>query len=359
MKLYSVVPYLLLVSFMAGSADEFSLEKASAIGRSPYDGVAVAYQEAYENGTVDHARREALFKEMTLASGKHVWPWVFLNRIIGHVEGEGLGGTTPDKKYFLGVRGMDLYGESGDLGEFLKNWRGAFRAARSSGSPGVVVDLESYNNYKNYGLDYLAARMARDPDEVRERLVMLGADLADIAAHEYPDAIVWSFFGGVGKRGKCLEASDIGCSSVSLVVLGFLDRCNEREYRLTFVAGGEWGLGYCFSSVEALRARIARRDTDYGDTLLKYGNLRLAGTIAPWPDSCRKTNWLLMERCAECDVEDAAGFVPYFRELARSYDYVWIYAASMAGYNPFDDGVATLMNDALEEGFRDRVRTSR
>ena len=60
-----------------------------------------------------------------------------------------------------GVEAEQADDECGELGAFMEIWRGALRAAKSSGAPGVVLDLEAYNNYDANNTLYLARELGQ------------------------------------------------------------------------------------------------------------------------------------------------------------------------------------------------------
>lgn len=351
MRLFSIAPYLLLVCFATGQAAEFTAKMAGVLTGSPYDGVAMMYRDPYDHGPDGRGDKAEEFKRVARMTEKDVWPWVFLNRMVGAEPGKGITAKTAGAEHFGAIKGMDLDNATGDREAFLRTWRGAFRTARKAGAPGVVVDLEAYNNYDTYDTGYVAAASGKTLEETRAALRRLGADMADAAGREYPGAVVWTLFTAVDRERKSRGGGPDDYTTFAYIVMGLLERDIEAGYGLEVVSGGEWGVKYCSLDIDDLKRKIAGRAESFGRALAAYPNLRLGGTIAPWPDAGMKQNWMLEGECGKCGAGGAEEFVPYFRELAGSYAYVWIYGASMAGYSPYDREVASVMDRALREGF--------
>ena len=80
--------YLMLVN--TAMARQMGAQKLAQFDRSPYDGLAVSFSDAYDVSPVptplSMESRIAGWKKFT---GKHIWPWVYLNRMIGASNAEG------------------------------------------------------------------------------------------------------------------------------------------------------------------------------------------------------------------------------------------------------------------------------
>ncbi|HVY54699.1 MAG TPA: hypothetical protein VHC46_02990, partial [Thermodesulfobacteriota bacterium] len=157
MRLLSVaVPYLLLVTFYTGELRDFGRDKMDAIAASPYNGVAVALIGAYDTGKYTAGDFASSVKRMKEGKHKDVWPWVFFNRFIGSEEGARSLSPKSGNAYFRAIKGMDIYDETGALGDFYGIWKIALETARELGSPGILVDPEAYNNYETYKVSFIS-----------------------------------------------------------------------------------------------------------------------------------------------------------------------------------------------------------
>src|SRR5229473_2736277 len=157
--------YLLLVN--TAMAKQMDTQKMAQFDRSPYDGLAVSFLGAYDTSPVPSlAAMQAQAASWKKSTSKDIWPWVYLNRMIGANDAEG--NTLTKAPYFQRFRGLDLEGKAGAQNDFLENWRNALRLARETGVPGIVCDLEFYNNYKAYDIAELARMTSKPPQEVLE-----------------------------------------------------------------------------------------------------------------------------------------------------------------------------------------------
>lgn len=352
MKLFSsVIPYLLLVSFYSGTFNNFGLDKIKAINESPYHGVAVSLIGAYDTGKYTEKDFDNAVKLFKKESKKHIWPWVFFNRFIGYKEGERALSPSANNQYFKNIKGMDIYNEAGALEDFYNIWRMSLKMARNLGSAGIVVDPEVYNNYKTYRLAYVANQLGKPEDEVKKRLKEIGAELADIAEKEYPEATLWFLFTGLGSPVKTLNPfGDKEYRTVTYIIQGMLERSKERGSKLKFVSGGELSLGYCYESLEDLKGTIKKRNESFSHVIATYPTFYLGGTIAPWNDAnLKKEGYFRKGKCGKNDLKNMDDFKPLIGQLLKSYQYVWIYAAMMVGYNPYDSDVSFAYNKAIIE----------
>jgi hypothetical protein len=126
-----------------------------------------------------------------------------------------------------------------------------------------------------------------------------------------------------------------------------LERAKATNAKFTVVSGGEESPGYCFNSLQDLQTRIQRRRDRLAATLRQFPNFRKGATIAPWDRPEHKKSWLLTGYCATSSAKKIDDFQPLIRELLNSYNYVWIYAASAAGYDPYDPAAVPVYNKML------------
>jgi hypothetical protein len=123
-----------------------------------------------------------------------------------------------------------------------------------------------------------------------------------------------------------------------------LDRANEKGMKLNFVSGGEVSLFYCHESVSDLKEAIGKRQKAFSGVLAAYPNLFLGGTLALWERQELKKDWLLKKKCGSSGFKGIDDFGPAVRYMLQSYDYVWIYAAMSADYNPYEEAKSRKIN---------------
>lgn len=343
--------YLLLVTFSTPGLRDLQAPHLEVIAESPYHGMASPLLSAYD---VDPVPEPAAFLAVDDFVGqhlpdKHVWPWVFFNRVIGHApgtEGHAHAGA-PAHEYFTRIKGMDLWDEAGALSDWMAIWRLALQVADELGAPGIVLDLEAYNDYRAYDPVYLAERSGKPVEEVIARLQEIGAQMATVIEEERDGALIWTLFSGLD-RPRYGPENETYYRSVAYLLMGMMDAARENDLGLTIIGGGAVGIGYYNDSLERLQAKIAARAEQLAPLLAERGALfRLGGTIAPWHDPALLTGWAARVAGEDPPFNSIDDFAPMVEELLRSYDFVWIYAASAVGYNPYDLDIAAPYNDML------------
>ncbi len=350
----SAATYLMLVTFITPALGDLTAKHLRMLEASPFNGVAVKLASAYDASEVPGF--EAFSSAVKLCRGRRVdvWPWVFLNRMIGrHPEGR-FHSAAPAPEYFARINVMDLDNETGAREDFLKLWRLALRLARQIGAPGIVADFEAYNNYLAYNPVWVAESRGEPVERVIEKLRKLGADLADIVAEEYPGAMIVQLFFDPYVRPYKDADGQAYTRTCNYICLGMLDRAAEKDIDLVLVDGGETTVGYYNPSVARLREKIRRRAEQAGPLLKKYsGRFVLGGTIAPYADASKISGWLKRAAGAEPALKSAEDFVPLFRELFMAYKLVWVYVAGTSATNPFKpetiEPVYDSMRKALEQ----------
>jgi len=349
MKLYAMVlPYLLLVSFGV-ELNTFDQAKIEVINTSPYQGVAVPLISHYDTRDPRLLDFTEAVQRIKSSCHKQVWPWVFFNRFIGFKD-VGKKNDPGDKEYFRNINGMDLFNDAGALGDFYHLWRLSLKIAKEVGSPGIFVDPESYNNYSNYRLSYLAGQLGKSPEETENRLKSVGAELMRIASEEYPEAILWFSFTGIATLLSLFKPTgDKELLTPAFIIKGMLEQAKETGVKVKIISGGMVSLGYCHESLADLKDKIEIRKKQYSPLLAAYPNLVLAGTIAPWADSRQKRGWILEGESGESHLKDLNDFKPLTHHMPEAYDYVWIYAGGYAGYEAYDAKVSAVYNKPLGE----------
>ncbi len=349
MKLYStVLPYVLLVSFLTPTMAKFDRPAVEAINASPYAGVAVPFIDAYDTAQHSAADFAAQTEFLQQSMQKAVWPWVFFNRIIGK-------GTNnkrqSNKPYFIAIKGMAINEEDAPLQDFYTIWRLALQTARKLGAPGIFVDPEAYNNYQHYYLANVAQQQGKPEDEVQKRLEAIGAKLISIAREEYPTAILWFTFTGLAAPIQGFREAPGRLTTSSYIIKGMLDACKSSQAEIKIVSGGMTSLGYCYTSLPDMEKVIQQRADYFKPVLAKYPHLHLAGTIAPWLHQDGKKGWLQQGKCRKSELRDIEDFKPLIKKLLATYQYVWIYAAVVSDYNPYKPESAGYFHRACDKVF--------
>lgn len=338
--------YLMLVN--TAIAKQMDAPKIAQFNRSPYDGLAVSFSDAYD--TARPASFAAMRTELAgwkRSTSKDIWPWVYINRMIGANDAEG--NPLTKVTYFERFQGMDLDKKAGAQKDFLEIWRNAFRLAKVSGAPGVVCDLEFYNNYEAYDLAELARMTGSTRQQALFLLRRLGATMADAGAAEYPGATVWLLFSGVTRPDYRVIDGQPYYLAATYIVQGLLDEILQHHLMLSVLSGGETGLGYCHVSVDDLQQAIDRRAAMFEPLLRKYdGILELAGTMTLWSDRSAKKNWVAQGACGASTANTLEDLVPYMESLFRTYRYNWLYGSPNGGYLAFDPAVAPRFDTAIQ-----------
>jgi hypothetical protein len=110
--------YLMLVN--TAIANKMDEAKFAQFDRSPYDGMAVSFSDAYDTSPPPSvAQMESQIAGWKKSTAKDIWPWVYLNRMIGVNNAEGNQSTK--SPYFQRFEGLDLDGKAGAQNDFLEN----------------------------------------------------------------------------------------------------------------------------------------------------------------------------------------------------------------------------------------------
>jgi hypothetical protein len=339
--------YLMLVN--SANANQMDAAKMAQFDRSPYDGLAVSFSSAYDTSPPPSvAQMESQIAEWKKSTAKDIWPWVYLNRMIAVNKAEG--DLSSKSLYFQQFQGLDLDGKAGAQNDFLENWRNALRLAKKTGVPGIVCDLEFYNNYKAYDLSELARMTSMPQQDALNALRQLGARLADISSAEYSGASIWILFTGFTRPDyRVLEGRPYYLAA-TYIVEGLLDQIQQHHLALRVLSGGEVGLGYCHTSLDNLRQAIEKRAAAFALILQKYnGILELAGTMTLWSDRSAKQNWVAKGTCGTSSAATVEDLVPYMELLFRTYRYNWLYGSPNGGYFAFQSTSAPRFDAAIAQ----------
>ena len=337
--------YLMLVN--TAIANQMDAQKMGQFDRSPYDGLAVSFAGAYDTSPVlSPAPMQAQIVSWKKSTAKDIWPWVSLNRMIGANDPEG--NPLTKVPYFQRFQGLDLDGKAGAQNDFLENWRNALRLAKETRVPGIVCDLEFYNNYKAYDVAELARMTSMPRADVVNALRQVGTRMADISAAEYPGASIWLLFTGFTRPEYRVIDGQPYYLAATYIVEGLLDQIQRHHLPLRILSGGEVGLGYCHNSVEDLRQAIEKRAADFAPLLRKYdGILELAGTMTLWSDRSAKKNWVAQGACGTSSAATVEDLIPYMELLFRSYRSNWLYGSPNGGYFAFQATSAPRFDAAI------------
>ncbi len=333
-------PYLLLVTFY----DLTGAGRLSTLNGSPFDGVAVPVVDAYYSGPeLPFAKVQSNFASLQQQTRKQLWPWIFINRMVGPEDAHDERSASDSRK----SKALDLDDSVGARTAFLDIWRLALREAKSSGTPGVVLDMELYSNAEENSVSLVARQRSLAPDEVKKRLREIGYQMAGVASEEFPDAIIWTLVSGLSPARYVLNIAEQD-STCGYILQGMMDGIREHHSRMTVIDGGEDSLGYCHKSAVTLGEDISERLRRFTPLLQEYANtLTLGGTIALWRDSVSRSDWLLSGRCGSSDVKQPQEFTPYLRLLFQNYRFVWIYAPIVGQWDPLNPVESMPLNRTL------------
>jgi hypothetical protein len=332
-------------------------EKLKQFDKSPYDGLAVAFLHAYDTSAVPSVTdMDAKLVEWKTYTNKTIWPWVYVNRMLAIDPAD----TNPYSKdaYFRRFPGADLDGKGGARDEFIANWSNALRAAKDSHAPGIVCDLEFYNYQKAYEIPELAAHINQTPQATTDLLRKLGARMADAAARQYPDAVLWFLFTGLTHPDYKKTGGQSYYPAPSYIALGMLDEIRAKRMNLKVLTGGEGSLGYCHVSMDEFRQKVRDRADAYTQLIATYGSgLELAGTLTLWSDTAAKRNWVNQYPCNSSPAANVEELEPYLETLFRSYRYNWIYGSNDGGYDAFSAATAPRFDAVIRKAL-DRMRSA-
>jgi hypothetical protein len=343
--------YLLLVN----TAIAFMMNevKFKQFEQSPYDGLAVAFLHAYDTSEVPPVTAlDAQLKEWKKYTGKDIWPWVYVNRMIGTSADEK--NDHSDVPYFHKINGADLDDTQGAQTDFLQIWRNSLAAASDSNMPGVIADLEFYNYYREYDIGELARQTRRTPAQAAEDLKNIGARMADVAAEQYPGATLWFLWMGFTHPGYKTYDGVPYYPSPTYIAMGLLNEIAQKKLNLRVLTGGEGSLAYCHDTLGDFQTAIAKREMDLRGTLDKYkGILEMAGTMTLWRD--RASNGV----CKTASANSIEDLQSYLELLLKSYRYNWIWGSADGGYLAFAPETAPRFDAVIRRAQASSRETSR
>jgi hypothetical protein len=357
-----LLPYLLLVTFYTPTLANFNNDMRAALSASPYQGVAVQLMTAYDTGNYNYMDYLKIIVNMK-QKRQHIWPWVFFNRFVG------IGDPTntwfqrqnkPVPAYFSNIKGMDIYNETGALNDFYNIWTNALKVAKASGSPGIVVDTEPYNNASmSPRVSDLAALYGKTRDEICAQLMTIGRNLADITIQEYPYAKLWFLDARVFDPAYLNTHAWLKEDSLIYINIGMLEELAQKKSHVELISGGE-DAGYCYVDENDCLQKINSREQLYLVPTHMFPNLTLGATLAPWANPTKKEGWFNRPNtpCGNSLLKTMDDFKPIIGDLLMNFKYVWIYAAGGCGYNPYDAKVAQIYNQTISAALTQAKQSS-
>jgi hypothetical protein len=341
----AVAHYLLLVN--TAIARLLTPADIAEFDRSPYNGLAVAFWHAYDSSPAPTpAEMQQSIADWKKITKKDIWPWVYVNRLIGVDETE-INPYTKDP-YFHRFQGADLDDKAGALSDFLQYWQNTLKAAKASGVAGIFCDLEYYNYHKEYDIGEMSRRTGKTPAELVSLLKQLGARMATIAAVEYPDATLWFAFTGFGYPSFKTIAGQAYFPTPAYIAMGLLEEISAKHFHLKVISGGEGSLGYCHETLDQFRGAITKRAVTFAPQLQKYGGaLELGGTLTLWSDRTAKKGEMLEGSCGNSSAATVEDLEPYLELIAENYRYNFIYASGDGGYSAFNPEIARRFNAVI------------
>ena len=124
-----------------------------------------------------------------------------------------------------------------------------------SGSPGVVLDPETYNSYLANSVAYVARRQGMAIEQAMARLSDIGGQMGRIVEEEHPRAVIWTLFTGLEYGPPEMNGLKL-YSSPALMLLGMMDHFRRERVPAKLLDGGEGCPGYYNRSLDELRCKI-------------------------------------------------------------------------------------------------------
>jgi len=344
--------YLLLVN--TAIARLLKDTEISEFDKSPYDGLAIAFHYNYDTAPVfSSSMMTTQLLEWKKLTKKDLWPWVYINRIIG--AGEAATNERTNVPYFHKIQGIDLEDKAGARTDYLQIIQNSLRTAKDTKAPGILLDLEFYNYHAEYDPGEMAAQTGKSVPQVVALLQQLGSRIADIAAQTYPNAVLWMPFTGFTHKDFKHIGNESYYPTPVYISLGILDQIKSRNYGLTVISGGEGSLGYCHDDVPEFQDAIQKRAAIFAPVLQKYPSiLELAGTMTVWNERSGKSGFVAEDGCAKSSANTIEDLQPFLELLLKTYRYNWIYGSSNGSYFAFDSRSAPRFN-AVIAGARTKV----
>lgn len=273
-------------------------------------------------------------------SSKQFWPRLYRN-VLSQCD-------DPEKQCY-NITEVDIYNEAGVLEEYYSLIDLALRIARETNAGGIVIDPEDYSTLSGYGISSLAEAKNKTEQQIIDRCLEIGAEIADIINNQYPEAVIWYLFI------RTMNTTD------SYIAQGLLARARDMNYQFTVIEGGEHNVWYPHVSLKDTRNKLNHQYEDFindgdGNLLDLYPNLRLGGCIAPWKDYSQDVpvgdnfyNSIEQYKASggthtTLTIDD---FGDVFSHLFNARGYTWIYGVTRLSnaYNDFDPYLVNRVTD--------------
>jgi len=311
-------PYLLLVAFSMFSAEKFSQRVPEHLAAGPFDGVSVAYVNAYHADDVDHNQIHRQLSDIAKQTNKDVWPIVFLNRIIGSGDLDPSSKRFLEKRRFSDINGMELKDGSYALTQYIEILSNSVRFALEKNS-GIVIDIEPYNSKDAYDVRQLAKQLELSEHEVIALLSDLGRQMAKVVSHEkrlasQSNLKIMLLFSGLTTKKKMKDGVFLK-RSVTYVVEGLLAQLSENDEDIEVISGGELSIGYCPKNIDTFKARESKRKKRM--------------------EAYQKTEgWLNQGNCKNSEISSFGELETLAGNVFSTYPIVWVYGTGNSDYKP-------------------------
>jgi hypothetical protein len=334
---------LVWASFYSPNLNQITPEHLAALDRSPYDGFTFFVAGAFASAAPTFPEVADAASLVASLTHKHVWPWIFWNRVIGEPPANSscesnCPATSPCKDF----AGIDLYDRHGALTAFYDTLHTALTFARETRSPGIFLDVENYSNYCMTDLTQVAAQIGEAAAAVRAQLGVIGARIADIVATDDPTATVVMTF--------VPDPSD-PTRTETLLAKAILDQARSRGYVFRLVEGGEASVGYLRTSLQDLETALGQQQASFAAWRAAYANFALSGTLAPYTEVTRTTGfiqaWYQADK-SQIQVKSTGDFYPLFVRLFQERpEILWLFGSTDAPYDEYDADAATVFHSAI------------
>lgn len=330
-------PYLLLVAFSMFSAEKFSQRVPEHLAAGPFDGVSVAYVNAYHADDVDHNQIHRQLSDIAKQTNKDVWPIVFLNRIIGSGDLDPSSKRFLEKRRFSDINGMELKDGSYALTQYIEILSNSVRFALEKNS-GIVIDIEPYNSKDAYDVRQLAKQLELSEHEVIALLSDLGRQMAKVVSHEkrlasQSNLKIMLLFSGLTTKKKMKDGVFLK-RSVTYVVEGLLAQLSENDEDIEVISGGELSIGYCPKNIDTFKARESKRKKRMEAYQNKYEFLGTSAPLVLWENKSKTEGWLNQGNCKNSEISSFGELETLAGNVFSTYPIVWVYGTGNSDYKP-------------------------
>jgi hypothetical protein len=230
-----------------------------------------------------------------------------------------------------------------------------------SDADGIFLDLEAYNNRKNYSISYISQRTGRSEEEVIKGLKEFGQRLADNVQKQIKGMPfkVWLTFADFQRIMK-----DGYRRSTNYIVEGMLDRIVQNHYNITIIEGGEVSIGYVHLTSRNLDEKIRRHKHKLAPWVKKYApHFILSGTMVLFKDYNDLGFWEKYIKNTKIGKKIHTAKAKDSREellvMLQNYTYVWIYWGGNPIFDAFDPKSMKIFGPILEHALEGSTVSSK